>query len=532
MDTPDGTPDPGPAPPTPTVPDPLTDPAVLSAARRLVARQAWSQGELSILFHATQDKIYGAIQRNTRRKFFVLCSRRLGKTFMLLALAFQTAIRKPGARVLFLAPTAKQAAQIAVDTAAAILNGGSEPDFACPTDLRPELKAQQKEFIFSNGSIVRLSGVNNEHSADLRGGAADLVILDEAGQMDNLKSVVSDVVMPMTMTTNGQIILATTPPDSPGHDSTQIYEDLAATESAIKFTIRDAPHVTHETKREYLIEAGEKREDVDEILAGKKEPLGTTALREYFCEFVTDASKAVVPEFTPAKQKQLVIEWPRPDFYDSYTAIDPGMEDRTGILFAYTDFLEGKAVIEDEALLHRANTNQIADVIRTKEATNFADHPPYARVSDTDKRLIADLSQLHGLSFAPARDKDPVVEVNLIRNLVQSDKLIINPRCSNLIRQLRNAIWNNTANDFARAGQSSPDGHYDLVAALRYLIRIINWSRNPYPAHYYARGGRFGPGMTDWVSPKTRRVGHSKQLGLHADTPLGRRLAGLNKRRS
>lgn len=518
------------SPPTPPFRD-LTDPEVRSAAKRLIARQGWTYGEISFLFHDTQDLIAAGIKRNTRRKFFVLCSRRLGKTFLLLALAFQTAIRKPGARVLFLAPTAKQAAQIAVDTAAAILNGGADPCYACPLDLRPDFRALQKEFLFRNGSIVRLAGVNNEHAADLRGGAADLVILDEAGQMDDLKSVVSDVVMPMTMTTNGQIILATTPPDSPGHDSTQIYEDLAASGSSIKFTIRDAPHVSHATKREYLVEAGEHRDDVDDILAGRKDPKTTTALREYFCEFVTDASKAVVPEYTPAKSRELMVDHPRPEYFDCYVSIDPGFEDKTGILFAYYDFLEGKLVIEDEALLHRANTNQIYDVIRSKEAQLWPNRTPYMRISDTDKRLIADLAQLHGMSFVPTRKEDSLGAINLLRTDIASGRIVINPRCVNLDRQLRNAIWNTQATDFARAGASSPDGHYDLLSALKYMTRMYSRTRNPYPAHYYARGGRFGVPRDAWVSPRARPGARERKLGLHSDTPLGRRLAGLKNRR-
>lgn len=496
-------------------------PAEVEAALKVAHFNLWARGDLRYLAHETQLKIRHALEANTRRKFFLLCSRRLGKSHLLVTLAFECAIKKPGARVLFLAPTAKQASEIAVDIAHQVLKD-------CPSALRPEYLAQAKEFHFPNGSIVRLKGVNGEHHQDLRGTAMDLIVLDECALMDSLDSVVSSVCMPMLLTTNGRLILATTPPESPGHDSAQIYEGLAASQSAVKFTLTDAPesHIPFATKVEYLIEAGESPEEAPLILFGKLKARTTTALREYFCEFVTDASKAVIPEFLRA-ETQVVREHPRPEFFDSYVALDPGFEDKTGIVFGYWDFLCQRLVIEDEILLHRANTKDIADAIRAKEKALWGDRVPFVRVCDVDLRLVADLRILHGLDFQTARKEDSLGAINLLRTDVQAGRLSIDPRCVHTIRQFRNAIWNNKATDFARAGENSPDGHYDLLAATKYLCRTVQRNRNPYPDHYYQVGGRLGPPQGSWISPKSRK---RPTLGLHADTPLGRRLAGLKKK--
>lgn len=503
-------------------------PEQLEATRRTVLYNLWARGDLKYLFHETQLKIHEALLTSKRRKFFLLCSRRLGKTFMLLALCFSEALKKPRSRIVFLAPTGKHASQIATDTALQLLQD-------CPDEFKPEYRSQAKEFWFKNGSIIRLQGVNGEHAADLRGGASDLVVLDECGQMDNLQHVSSDVVMPMTMTTNGRILFATTPPTTSGHDSAAIYEDLAKDGCAVKFTILDAPHVTNEIKREYLIEAGELEAEVDDILAKKTDPKTTTALREYFCEFVTDASKAVVPEFTLQAQREIVREYPRADYFDAYTALDPGFEDRTGILFAWYDFINARIIIEDEALLHRATTLDIAQVIKEKETALWGEWKEPRRVCDVDLRLAADLRTMHDLSFTTARKEDSLGAVNLLRTDVKQRRLVINPRCVHTIRQLKDAIWNNKATDFARAGERSIDGHYDLLAALKYLTRFIDRHRDPYPEGSYRPGGRFGPPTNSWISPKSASraartselFGYSREKtpSQYPNTPVGRKLA-------
>lgn len=502
--------------------------AALDAGTRAVIKQqihteAWFRGDLKYKLHATQRRIYDAFFSSSGRKYYLLCSRRLGKTYLLLTIAFEIAISKPGSRILFLAPTGKQAAEIASDTAAQILSD-------CPPHLLPKHNIQQKEFIFERPhgrSIIRLKGVNSEHADDIRGTGAELIILDECGKMDGLESVVSSICMPMTMTTNGRILLATTPPESPGHDSARIYETLAGEGAAAKFTIRDAPpqHISEDRKAEFLREAGEKKERLADILAGTARPETTAALREYFCEFVTDASKAVVPEFLEYKSK-VVQSRTRPAQSDTYVAVDPGFNDKTGILYGYYDFREGEVVIQGEDLLTRASTNMIAEAVLKKEWELWQNEKPYMRVVDDDLRLTADLRQLHGLHFSPAQKQDALKGVNLIRSMITDGVLIIDPVCVNLIRQIESATWNTRATDFARVSENvdSVLGHFDLLAALKYLVRSVNRHRN------VRRPGLMTVSADGFRTPRRRfwspGPGQSPQLDLLSDTPAGKRLKG------
>lgn len=476
---------------------------------------SWHLGRLDYKFHETQDKIYEALQNTAARKFFLLCSRRLGKSFLLVCLAFETALRKPHARVLYLAPQQRDASDIAGDLAAQIL-------FDCPPALRPEFNAQTKEFRFKNGSIVRLKGVNNERADYLRGGAADLVILDECGLMDNLSYVVQSVCLPMVLTTGGKILLASTPPATPAHDSAAIYEDLASENAVVSFTLLDAPHIPRTAKAEILREAGEKKEDVDAILNGKASPRTSTARRELFCEFIVDSSLALVPEFDAGAQKEIIVEHPKPKLYRAYTAIDPGARDKHGMLFAYVDFLKGKLVVEDESLLTNPPTRVIADTIKEKESSNWGTYADVVRVSDIDIRMITDLHVEYKLAVRKAPRVEILTSVNRLRHAIQTRRIIISPKCVNLIRQLKTCIWNSRATDMDRAGESSPDAHFDLVAALRTMLAVVDFSHNPYPDHYYERGGELGPSFNQW-SPKSRKPRRQK-LSLSDNTPAGRRL--------
>jgi hypothetical protein len=499
-----------------TIPGNFTQEDIQRELARRAASALWSRGNLTYKLDETQRKIKASLSSTKERKFFLLCSRRLGKSFTLVLEAFETALKKPLSRILYLAPTGKDAADIVTD----IVDGHLLPD--CPSALRPDYDKQQKFYTFKNGSTIRFRGVNGEHAESLRGGAADLVILDECGTMDDLAYVVSSVVMPMTLTTGGRILLATTPSRSPGHDSVAIYEDLAGRNATVKFTILDNPRVAPEVKAEFLIEAGEPRDLVDEIVAGTKAPTTTTALREYFCEFVTDAASAVLPEMTAEAEKDIVRSTIRPPFFDAYVAMDPGFQDRTAILYGYWDFRRARLVIEDESLMHRPSTSDIASEIARKERSLWSNQEPYARVSDVDPRLIADLWQLHRIQFRASEKQDSLGAINLVRNMIQAREIEISPRCVHLIRQMKNAIWNNKATDFARAGSKSPDGHFDLVAALKYLCRGVNRHHNPFPEGY-------GTVINESTFTSPRHNGSKVGLGLMADTPFSRRLARGNR---
>ena len=91
---------------------------------RRAATALWTRGNLTYKLDATQRSIKASLSATKERKFFLLCSRRLGKSFTLVLEAFETALKKPLSRILYLAPTGKDAADIVTD----IVNGHLLPD--------------------------------------------------------------------------------------------------------------------------------------------------------------------------------------------------------------------------------------------------------------------------------------------------------------------------------------------------------------------------------------------------------------------
>ena len=69
-------------------------------------------------------------------------------------------------------------------------------------------------------------------------------------------------------------------------------------------------------------------------------------------------------------------------------------------------------------------------------------------------------------------------QVGVLRNALANDRIVINPRCKQLILQLEQGLWKDTekTKDFER---TSEHGHLDLIAALVYAVKFCPWGRRP-----------------------------------------------------
>lgn len=513
--------------------DPLAGlkPAEIEAYRLEARRESWRRGTLRFRLDDTQQIIYDRLKAEPSGRYFLNCSRRLGKSFVMLAIAAEVCIKTRNARVVYIAPTAKDAATIATDNWITLAEH-------CPSALGIDYKAQDKELHFpQTGSIIRFKATNGEHAKDLRGGRADLVILDEAGTMDSFEHVLYDIVEPMVASTGerpaGRILIATTPAVTTGHDSHKVYMQYAAQGLVAEFTLNDNPRIPRSEKVSMLTRHGEDPAGIPDILSGKILPKMTRAKREYYCKWVTEAEEAVVPEYAAsanAARPQCYTALPPPPFRHCFTAMDPGMKDNTGILFGYWDWLNQRLVIEDEWLKPNAGTPVVAAAIKAKEDELWRGAPNIERVSDHDLRLVRDLGTLHKLHFSMADKKDRRANIMLMRQWFHGRQIYIHPRCVNLDRQLQNAVHNRKGNDFVRDdSEDGLDGHYDLVAALYYLVRYVNTRRdvNPYPPGWLPRGQDEQPGIRTRLAERK-----SSGLSLFDDTPVGRRLARAGRRRA
>lgn len=104
------------------------------------------------------------------------------------------------------------------------------------------------------------------------------------------------------------------------------------------------------------------------------------------------------------------------------------------------------------------------------------------------KILINDLFIDHGLQFFATAKDDKQAQINKVRMLIKRGDLVIHPRCKNLIYHLKTAKWDKNRKKFLRSKGDPNKGikanHADLLDALIYLVRNVEFGRNPYPKGY------------------------------------------------
>jgi hypothetical protein len=180
-------------------------------------------------------------------------------------------------------------------------------------------------------------------------------------------------------------------------------------------------------------------------------------------------------------------------------------------------------VIEDEILVRgrNINTQKLAYLIKEKEKqlwTNEFDETkkPYLRVSDNEMLTVQDLNTQHGLDFVPTDKNNKNAAVNQTRIAIASNNVEISDNCKNLIIQLESGIWATdrmgiTKDTFKRSKET---GHFDLIDALVYLIRNVDWNHNPYPSNYGFEGMYMSPKREEPVSESAsafKRIFRRKQ---------------------
>lgn len=431
--------------------------------KRAAISEAWRLGYLRWKLDPGQQLIYDRFHSVQSRKFYVNCARRRGKSFFLCAMALEFALKHPNCSVKYAAPTAKMVKKIIRGPMRKLLED-------CPQELQPAWYAADGEYRFKNGSILTIAGCDNQNYELLLGTESHLNIIDECGYVDNLEVIVNDVLVPMTLETGGKTMLASTPPRSPGHVAVEFARECEAAGAYFHQTLYDNPRLSAAQVEAFIRESAGTL-PVEEFM---KTP---TFRREYLAEFVVDTEAAVIPEWDDTTAAELVCEPQRPSHCDRYVSLDIGWRDGSGGLFAYWDFSQGCLTVEDETLLFKATTQDIARSIAEKEAALWGQVPPYRRVADNDLLVIADLQEL-GLTFVPTGKDDKELQVNQLRMMVRNRKLRIHPRCKQLIRQLHTTIWNKQRTSYER----NKDGHGDLLDALVYMVRNIDRANNPFPA--------------------------------------------------
>lgn len=416
----------------------------------------WKRGFIGAWYlRPDQFPVYDLLRANNRP--FVECARRYGKTTTILVHVLEQLRRHPGWVCRWCEPNKNQAREIVMPEMDKIQKD-------CPSSIKFHYQTTDSVYIGPGNSRLYLRGVNEDHGESARGPFANIIVADEYGSWRDPEYITQDVLAPQILTTRGQLIKASTPPRNLDH---AFYKEKLIAESEGRFVQRiiyDNASLTSEDIEQAIRDAGG-----EESNAWK---------REYLCQKTQDTESLVVAEFNE-EFHVASDDLETPPYFDAYVGADGGLRDHTAFLFSHYDFKNTTLVIDDEIFVNGENSENIVKMAKEKEAILYPGKRVYKRTFDAPPQQLHDMATTHGYPMLPPMSKtDKFASVNNLRLLFQSGRIKIKSRCVHLIHQLKVGMWNERKSDFER-GETI--GHLDSIAALMYLARSIDWSKNPYP---------------------------------------------------
>jgi hypothetical protein len=503
----------------------------LRSARSRAKDKLWRAGDLSWMLDygrpsGPQRDFYERSKACDRKTFVSEDARRLGKSVALVVIAFELALKNPGCRINWCQDTSKGVRSSAIKTMEKLSR-------SAPGDCKGKFNTLTSSFVFPNGAYIFIFGGNTQEDADTARGGDDPIasFFDEAGFMRFLKYILKSIVrhgMRLVKRSGhyGMIFVSSSTPEQADHFFIKLADIAERNGNYVRRTIYASP----DAEKHIAEEAAEAGMTVEQYKATDD------FRRELMCERVVALEKLTFPEFQQEKDR-VMVEHERPMGFASYiykrVSVDlGGTVNKYGFLWGYLDFLAAKVVIEDEELLDKPNTADIARTLTDRENTLWPDANPHriARVLDDDtERTVRDLWELHKVSCTKAVKHDRDASISLARVYMRTGKLIIHPRCVRLRQQLLSAVENKRGTSYE---ETEDGGHFDLCASLQYFVRDLSLAVNPYPHDFDALTGRTLP-ATHPMMAREELAGRGRHTqGLAGALVAGNRwVAGALRRR-
>lgn len=290
---------------------------------------------MAFSFHKNQQKII----RSEKRFRVAVCGRRFGKTLMSIWEMFSYASFNRGSKVVYIAPTIKQARDICwSDLKKATKQAWSK----APNETRLEI------YIKCDGggeSEIWLRGSENIES--LRGLRIDYLVVDEVASITEWVSVWREVLRPTLLDKKGCALFTGTPKGLNHFYQMYLNEKTDPNWESFRFTSYDNPFIPAE-----------------EIDAAKFEAENTNTLdefrQEYMAEFVT-VSGQVYKEWNPTEK---FIELRYEPSLPLYVSMDFGVNDPTSIIWMQRNGGEFRVIDYYEA--SDGNIGHFLQVLRSK----------------------------------------------------------------------------------------------------------------------------------------------------------------------
>ena len=404
----------------------------------------WYNGELGWKLRPEQCLLKAGVDDPVNTLIVGNISRRLGKSFTLVLYALEQALKSPQ-KIRFGSAFLSELEEFIQPAFELILAD-------CPEDIKPDYKATKKTYRFPNGSEIKLVGLDKNPNG-LRGNAINIIIIDEAAYVSNLKYLYTSVIIPATMKQkNIKIIVISTPPESPEHFFVDLIKKAQLSDTAfyLCLTIDDISDLEPEEKQRLLDEVGGEH--------------SSTAQREFYCRIIIDAERAIAPAFAPDTDIQWYtsqhIKWGL--YGDS-----GGVRDLTVWLMMGWCHDRQMVLVRDELWFGpHTPTGEIVDSVKER----WPDNLEMTRVLDSGGQLQIDYSSLGLLVVQPQKDSFDETLL-LVNNSFYRRQVLVHPGCKLLIQTLKGGLTNRNRTDFERTATL---GHADAVMAYAYGLRGVD----------------------------------------------------------
>jgi hypothetical protein len=421
----------------------------LKLNRNEALRILWERGDLDYRLEPQQLEAIQGMREDGVEIVYLDFTRRGSKTDLCSTFATSECIKRKGIRIIYGAAFQTDLYRFIIPAFETVLQD-------CPANLRPEFLESKKIYRFSNSSEIELVGLDKNPNA-LRGNGIRIIILDEAGFVNNLEYIYNSIILPATIRRKGQIkesikiIVASTPPVQATNHFAWNLKLKAETEKNgfyLRKTIDEIPSISILEKERLFREVGGKT--------------SITARREFFCEWIVDKERAVCAPFDKDKHVQDI---PEPKYAPWLFVGDAGgVRDLTAAYLVAWDYQQEKIIFWDERWF--APETQTSDILpKLKEM--IGDRKPF-QYMDAPGQLQVDYSAAGFACALPPKD-DFAAGLLLLRNAFHNDQVIVHPRCKLLIATLSSGTLNRTRTDYERTPAL---GHCDAAAAAIYAIRL------------------------------------------------------------
>ena len=350
----------------------------------------------------------------------------------------------PNACVWMIAPTYRQGRLISWSTIKRMIPIEALAKKPNDADMMIELR---------NGSQLFYMGSDDPDS--LRGPKPTGVIFDEAAY--HKPEAWYNIIEPNTIVHKAPVIFVSTPK---GFNWFKDLEDEAkrligkgnTDWATFHFTSYDNPHIS-------AAELDRVRESVDSMVWRQ----------EYMAEYESAVGR-VFNVFQDTERHTRKIE--SPNSFECWRGIDWGMRDNTGCVWGRV-FDRNKLYVYREHAENGLSPASQANIIIQR--TNPGEKVVGNVISHDAVRQDVTLSGLTvmwhmfnaGISPIKPSSKDKVGSRAKLQQLFQEDRIVIDPECRKLRKQLLSYEWKDTAME------KTEDGNDDLVDALHYLVELL-----------------------------------------------------------